>query len=306
MLTRFDHAVVGVRDLDRATALWRDRLGFDAQPGGRHTGRGTYNAIVRFGLDYVELISIYDRGEIEQRGEDNALALAALLERAEGGLLGFALATDDITGDALRFREAGFAVAGPTPMERLRPDGRLLRWRLLVPRGGSWGRPLPFFIQWDIPDDERLSWEQPGRHANGAGSLVALALTVGDLERWTDVYARQMGLEPAQRDTVAELGATRVRFRVGHTSLDLLAPDGPGPVADAVNDGHEQPWQTSVAVRDLKAAARDLAQRGVELLPAPGTPAGLLIPPADALGARIVLVEAAPEGEGPGMRAAPG
>src|SRR5436309_3069882 len=107
MFTRFDHAVVGVRSLQPAIELWHSQLGFDAQPGGRHTGRGTHNAIVRFGLDYVELISIDDRGLIERRGDENALALAALLDRSQGGLLGFALATDDIDADAKRLRSNG-------------------------------------------------------------------------------------------------------------------------------------------------------------------------------------------------------
>ncbi len=45
-------------------------------------------------------------------------------------------------------------------IERLRPDGRLLSWRLLVPGGVPWLRPWPFLIQWDVPDDERLAWER--------------------------------------------------------------------------------------------------------------------------------------------------
>src|SRR3989442_10410930 len=55
MITRFDHAVIAVRDLDQALRLYRDVLGLDARPAGRHTGLGTHNGIVRFGLDYLEL-----------------------------------------------------------------------------------------------------------------------------------------------------------------------------------------------------------------------------------------------------------
>ncbi len=46
MLTRLDHAVIAVRDLDRSTAAFR-RLGFDAQPGGAHPAMGTANLAVR-------------------------------------------------------------------------------------------------------------------------------------------------------------------------------------------------------------------------------------------------------------------
>ncbi len=56
---RFDHAVIAVQDLDAAMAAYRD-LGFAVTPGGKHTGRGTHNAIIRFGLDYLELLAVYD------------------------------------------------------------------------------------------------------------------------------------------------------------------------------------------------------------------------------------------------------
>jgi catechol 2,3-dioxygenase-like lactoylglutathione lyase family enzyme len=294
MLTRFDHAVVAVRDVEAARAIWRGSLGLDAQPGGRHTGRGTENAIVRFGLDYIELISIYDIAEVEARRDPNALALARRIEAGQGGLLGFALASDDLPADVSRFQQAGLAVTGPAPMERLRPDGRRLRWRLAVPEGGAWGTPLPFFIQWDVADAERLNWEPPGRHAIGARAIVALAVAVDKLSPWVSRYAEQVGLVLVDRGPVAELGADRARFRIGRTWIELLAPSGPGPLTDGLPAGGPQPWQLTVAVQSLSSAAHVLALHGVELQRAPGTPAGLLIPPQHALGARIVLVEAAP------------
>jgi len=62
MITRLDHAVIAVRNLDEAIGHYRS-LGFDVSPGGHHTGQATHNAIVRFGLDYLELLSIYDASE---------------------------------------------------------------------------------------------------------------------------------------------------------------------------------------------------------------------------------------------------
>jgi catechol 2,3-dioxygenase-like lactoylglutathione lyase family enzyme len=290
LLTRFDHAVVAVRDLDAATAVWRNRLGFDVQPGGRHTGRGTQNAIVRFGLDYVELISIYDADEVQARRDPNALALARQIERSDGGLIGFALASDDLAADVGRFERSGLSVIGPAPMERQRPDGRRLQWRLGVPEGGSWGTPLPFFIQWDIPDAERLAWEPPGRHPNGAQAVAAIAILVESLEPWLSVYGEQIGLALLDRGPVDDLRADRARFRIGQTTIELLAPSGAGAIADALAVQGAQPWQLTLAVRDLGAAAGALAQRGVELLRAPGAPAGLLIPPRDAIGTRLLLL----------------
>jgi Glyoxalase-like domain len=293
MLTRFDHAVVGVRSLDAAMETWR-RLGFDPRPGGRHTGRGTHNAIVRFGLDYVELISIDDRKAIDDRGDENALALARLIDSSEGGLLGFALATDDIEADARRFRTAGMALHGPDPMQRVRPDGNLLRWRLLVPAGGSWGTPLPFFIQWDTLDDQRLSWEQPGHHQNGGAGIASVAITVDDLDAWETVYGSQLGLQSLGRNRVEDLGAIGARYRCGRTELQLLAPAGPGEIAAAVAAGHQAPWQITIAVKDLQAAERVLRENGIDVLPAPGNDIARLIPPSSAMQARIALIQPSP------------
>src|SRR5215469_7799971 len=166
MMTRFDHAVIGVRNLDEAIRLYQS-LGFDVSPGGRHTGLGTYNAIVRFGLDYLELISIYDEHELGARGL-NGVSLAGFLRQQEGGQVGYALATGNIEEDAARFERTGLEAEGPFAMQRLRPDGRQLSWRLLVPGGTSWRQPWPFLIQWDASDAERLTWERPGVHPNGA------------------------------------------------------------------------------------------------------------------------------------------
>lgn len=292
MIYRFDHAVVPVRDLDQALALWRDRLGFDACYGGKHSGAGTHNGIVRFGTDYIELISVLDRDAVLTRRNPNTDALVTLLDRAEGGMLGFVLATDDIDAEAERFRQLGLKDAfGPFPLERLRPDGKLLKWRLLSPRRGSWGTPWTTLIHWEVPDAERLTWEEPGFHPNGAERITNLAIAIGDLEQGVHFYERELGLAPIGLGKVPELGARRASYLVGHTQIDLLAPVTAGPIASAIAAGDEKPWQVTIAVRDLEAARRHLAEREVPHGPSPGTPGGILIDPAAALGARLVLVQ---------------
>lgn len=290
MITRFDHAVIAVRDLDAAMARFRE-LGFEVHPGGRHTGLGTYNAIIRFGLDYLELLSVADREEAIASGPSGR-ALIEFLDRREGGLVGYALATSDIEADAQRFRQTGLEAVGPFPMERLRPDGRLLSWRLLVPGGVPWLRPWPFLIQWDVPDDERLSWERPGNHANGTIRVVGIAVAVADLDRGQHLYERQLGLELQGRDEVPELAARRALFRVGEFAIELLAPAGDGPVQQAIERDGEHPFEVVLQVRNLEETRRALEQAGIVVEPAPGR-AGIVIPEPQALGARLALV---PEG----------
>jgi catechol 2,3-dioxygenase-like lactoylglutathione lyase family enzyme len=179
-MTRFDHTVMAVRDLDAAISTYR-ALGFEVSPGGRHTGLGTYNAVIRFGLDYLELLSVSDRVEAEQGGGLSATTLLDFFEKREGGLVGYALATDDIEQEAERFRRTGLPAQGPFDMQRMRPDRCLLSWSLLVPGNVPWRRPWPFFIHWGVPDEQRLAWEKPGVHANGVVSWAGTSIGVQHL-----------------------------------------------------------------------------------------------------------------------------
>ncbi len=59
MITRLDHVVLAVADLEAAVERFRT-LGFSVMRGGEHPGFGTENAIIRFGLDYLELLHVRD------------------------------------------------------------------------------------------------------------------------------------------------------------------------------------------------------------------------------------------------------
>ncbi|MEA2660993.1 MAG: hypothetical protein QOH08_565 [Chloroflexota bacterium] len=211
---RLDHVVIAVRDLAAAMDSYR-ALGFDVRAGGRHTGRGSHNAIVRFRLDYLELISVYDEAEARSAGRGELLEFLAARE----GAAAFALATEDIDAEAARIRAGGLEVIGPFAMERLRPDGSRLSWRLAIPGDGSYGRPWPFFIQWDQPDAERLARDGGGAHPNGARGIRSVAVGVTDLAAARGLYADVLGLEPVGEDTFAAGPAT--------LSLARAAADGP-------------------------------------------------------------------------------
>src|SRR3954463_7621615 len=99
MPTRFDHVVIGVRDLEAALANYR-RLGFDAQPGGKHENGGTHNALIRFGLDYLELLAVYDEDAARATGR----TLFAEQDKREAALVSYALATETLDDEVVRFR----------------------------------------------------------------------------------------------------------------------------------------------------------------------------------------------------------
>ena len=111
MPARFDHIVIAVRDLNAAIGSYQ-RLGFETIPGGRHTGRGTENALIRFGLDYIELLSVYDEAEAAASGLRGQI-IAEFLREREALLLGYALATTDIEQEAEQFRGTDLPVQEP-------------------------------------------------------------------------------------------------------------------------------------------------------------------------------------------------
>lgn len=289
MVTRFDHIVIAVSDLDSAIQRYQ-QLGFDVRPGGRHTGRGTHNAIIRFGLDYIELLSVYDEAEARASKLGGQVLLDFLHER-EGGLLGYALATADIEQEAELWRETALPEEEPFAMQRLRPDGRLLTWRLLVPGGVCWRRPWPFLIQWDLPDEQRLSWEEPGIHPNGAIAWVQAAVAVHNLESATDLYQRQPGLELKESGEVSRLAAQRATFQLGASTIDLLMPTGKGLALQVLTDLGEGLLEVRFAVRDLNQARSFLCQSSIDFESDVAGPGTLLISPDRALGARLILVE---------------
>lgn len=250
MITRFDHAIIAVRNLDEAMRHYRS-LGFDVTPGGHHTGLGTHNAIIRFGLDYLELLSVYDENEVSSSGPSGKVLLDFLRKR-DNGLLGYALATTDIQQNAEHFQRNGLQALGPFPMQRMRPDGHLLSWHLLAPTGVLWRQPSPFLIQWDTPDEQRLSWEGPGTHRNGITGWIGVAVAVRNLQNAIDLYQRQLGLAAGQRDNVPQLAAHRASFQVGTSRIDLLTPSGEGPIQQILQESGEGPCELTLASGDTQ------------------------------------------------------
>ena len=286
MITRFDHLVIAVSNLDRAIDSYRS-LGFEVFPGGRHEHRGTHNALIRFGgLDYVELLGVYDREKAMESGL-NGRTLAGFVADRDGGLVGHCYATDDIEAEAARAREAGVEMVGPFEMRRARPDGRELTWRLTVPVDVPWRRRWPFVIQWDDPDEERLAIEGVGVHENGASAVAGVSVAVRDLREATELYSVLFGAAPRRTDEAPDLVAACASFEVRGFGVDLLAPTGDGPVREALERDGEGPFEVRIRIEDV-AAARALVP-GAEQLDG-----ALMVPPDRALGARIRLVQRGP------------
>ena len=94
--------MICVRDLAAGIDAYT-RIGFDVQPGGRHEGRATHNAIAFLGDDYLELLSLRDGHAIASGSSD--ARLAEFLAQG-GGFRYVALQSDDLVADVSAMRSS--------------------------------------------------------------------------------------------------------------------------------------------------------------------------------------------------------
>jgi hypothetical protein len=166
-----DHAILGVRDLDAAAARFESEHRLIAVHGGRHDGAGTENRIVPLGDAYIELLGVADP---EEAAGNPFGRWVAERTSAQDSWLAWCLRTDDLDGVADRLD------LDVRDMGRDRPGGARLSWRLAGLKR-SWEDPaLPFFIQWDVPDEELPGRSGGPTHASDA--RIAAVEVGGDEE----------------------------------------------------------------------------------------------------------------------------
>ena len=133
-----DHAVVMVRDLDKAAGIWK-QLGFTMSPRGTHSAHmGSGNTTIMLDPDYVELLGVLTATDY------NAPARAFLDKRGEG-IERVAFTAVDSTAGAEEIRARGYPPIGPIDFERpvTMPDGslsaakfRVFQWPVAEAPGG--------------------------------------------------------------------------------------------------------------------------------------------------------------------------
>ncbi len=240
MILGLDHAVIGVGDLDEARNAFRE-LGFDVRGGGRHVGRGTHNALIPFGPDYLELMSIFDQGEAAT--DPFASSLLRFLDGRAGGLIGYVLASDDVGELQERMSRSQMKSVGPLAMSRRRADGGLLSWKMLIPGDISWRRPLPTVIEWDQDAAERARIDGRSVHPNRVTCIQSVSVAVRDLEATTADFTRAFGLRAGPVSSEPDLAASARSIDLPNVAVRLLAPAGAGPVRDAIDREGEGPLE---------------------------------------------------------------
>ena len=173
-ITRLDHVIIAVRNLDDAAATFC-RLGFTLTPRGLHEGKGTGNHCIMFGDTYIELLGIVD-----ESGAKGRLA-QSVNERGEGGM-GIAWGADDADATYAALRSAG--VEAETPNDLSRPldlDGKrdIVRFRNIMLPVLKLPGTMQFVCTHQTPEltRARREWQL---HPNGAKGVTEIAIVAND------------------------------------------------------------------------------------------------------------------------------
>jgi hypothetical protein len=141
---RLDHLVYAVRDLDEGVNSIERLIGVRAAAGGKHTGRGTHNALLSLGTGaYLEIIA--PDPDQPQPEQPRPFGIDTLREPR---LVTWAVRVPDIEARVDEARLAGYDPGSVVSMSRVLPDGGELRWRLTLPRGRTGDGLVPFLIEW--------------------------------------------------------------------------------------------------------------------------------------------------------------
>jgi len=158
---------------------------------------GTRNAVLSLGQRrYLEIIAPDPKQE-----KIDAPRLNSLKMLKAPTLVGWAAHPGNLEEFVKRIHEQGIGIGGPFPGSRVRPDGRVLKWKTAAlndDRGGL----IPFFIEWDKDS------VHPASDAPGGCRLESFTVAGTDPEALA-VEFRQLGINVAvQRSAKQELRAT--------------------------------------------------------------------------------------------------
>jgi catechol 2,3-dioxygenase-like lactoylglutathione lyase family enzyme len=186
-----DHAVILVRDLDRARDAYA-RLGFTLTPRGFHT-LGSQNHCVMFERDYLELMAV-------PRPHPALAPFSEFLASGEG-LGAIALATEDAAGARAELAAAGIPAEAPLDFSRpvTLPEGaRDASFRIVqLPAARTPG--CRAFLCEHLTRE--IVWRpEHQRHAVGAAGIAAIAVVADEPHGAAADYAALFGTRPRPID----------------------------------------------------------------------------------------------------------
>ncbi|SFI33809.1 VOC family protein [Bradyrhizobium sp. cf659] len=274
-----DHAVVMVKDLDKAAENYR-QLGFTVSPRGTHSAHmGTGNYTIMFDPDYMELLGVL------AATEHNAPARAFLDTRGEG-IERIAFTAVDSAAGAEEIRARGLTPIGPTDFERpvTLPDGAVsaAKFRTFMwPTAEAPGGVRIFACQHKTR--ETVWIPELMQHANAAKRIRQTLIATPEPAKEAAHLARLIDREPqAEADGAVSVPSGGDRADFVYLTLDQLGKRYPGvPLAGLSERGGAALVLVS---GDLAATEKALGAAARRSGPA------IVVPPAKANGTLLAFV----------------
>jgi Glyoxalase-like domain len=274
-----DHAVVVVKDLDRASENWK-RLGFTISPRGTHSAKmGSGNYTIMLGSDYIELLGVL----VET---DHNAPTRAFVAHTGGGIERVAFTTTDATAGAEEIRARGFEPLGPTDFERpvTMPDGSQSAAKFSVYQWPIDEAPGGLRIFACQHKTRHTVWiPQLQKHANTAKAIQSVIIISPTPEVDAQHLARMIDGEVRSGSNgsfVVPSGSDRADF--AFVTRDQLSRQFPGVSLAGL------PERGGVALvlvaGDLAAAEKAVGNGGVK------SGSGIVVPPAVANGVMLAFV----------------
>lgn len=243
---QFDH-VVHYLNKPEGIIPTLEKEGLHAVEGGRHEGRGTYNALSYFDLSYIEFLGAYDEELVENSDPHHHSMVETIIEKGFAeNIVRFAARTTNIEAAAEHFKQLGATVNGPFPMFRKRPDGSVISWQLLYVGEENDSLKLPFIIQWDDHDEKRrkeqiehgvIGKQLPTTHFEGVTFAVKNAQETA--EKWSKYL--ELPIKIQYEDAL--LNAKVVVLDLPGGELQFAEPVGEGIVKTTLETEGEVPLQ---------------------------------------------------------------
>jgi catechol 2,3-dioxygenase-like lactoylglutathione lyase family enzyme len=253
-----DHvaALVRLENFAAAGDVWTRQLGFSATPA-LLSPLGAKNRLIWFSdQTYLELVTFTELNEF-------TAPFVAFLEHHEGAkfygtdVVDAAQAVTFLTG-------AGYPNIGPLPAPPLTLEatgevvGLTPLWSSIILTARVAPDNSNFFLDYDEAQVQQMFVDfpvlAPRPHPNTAQKIDTLWLVVADLDAAVDFYAG-LGLEVrSEHQKIHYLGGRGAEVRYHNSTLALLEPDGPGPVADFAAERGEGILGVSLKVGDLDTA----------------------------------------------------
>lgn len=211
-----DHVTIAERDLEPIRQAF-EALGLPPVYGGAHSTGGTHMAMVGFDDgSYIELIAAREPGQFGGQW-------ARQIE-ADAGPCAWAARASGIDAEAARMAALGARVDGPVEMNRERPDGVRVEWRLAYLGEGTPGNLLPFLIEDRTPRELRVR-PTPGATGSDLRGVAQVVLGVPSLEPTIDLFRHVYGWAEPTRSEDAPFGARLARFDGAQVTLAEPLPN---------------------------------------------------------------------------------